>query len=160
MSDRDSIRREYTESPIIMTTVRVVAPFILTYGLFITFHGANSPGGGFQGGVIIATVVFLLALAFGIDPLRAWVGHRTMATLAAGGVIIFTAVGLGAMVLGGNFLEYAVFAGVIDLPEHEVVKWGMEAVEVGGIAAIIAGVIMGLFFLTAAGYAAEGGDEA
>lgn len=157
MSDR-SADHEYSESPIIMTTVRVVAPFVLTYGLFITFHGADSPGGGFQGGVIIATVVFLLAFAFGIDPTRDWVGHRVMATLAAGGVLIFTGIGLGTIALGGAFLEYAEYAAFIDLPDNEIVKWGMEGVEIGGIAAIISGIVMALFFLTAAGF--DGGDEA
>ena len=40
----------YTESTVIMTTVRLVAPFVFTYGLFIMFHGADTAGGGFQGG--------------------------------------------------------------------------------------------------------------
>ncbi|MFC7115449.1 hypothetical protein ACFQH2_11550 [Natronoarchaeum sp. GCM10025703] len=31
----------YVESEIIMTTVRVVAPFAFTYGLFLTFHGGG-----------------------------------------------------------------------------------------------------------------------
>jgi len=33
----------YTESQVIMPTVKVVAPFAFTYGLFITFHGSG-PG--------------------------------------------------------------------------------------------------------------------
>lgn len=146
MSQRASTREEYTESPIILTTVRVVAPFVLTYGLFITLHGADTPGGGFQGGVVIGTTVLLLAFAFGIDPTREWVGHRVIAILAGGGVIIFTLVGYATMALGGAFLEYERF------PIPDAPKWGMEAVEIGGIAAIISGVVMALFFLTAAGY--------
>lgn len=146
MSEADPTRRAYTESPIILTAVRVVAPFVLTYGLFITFHGTSSPGGGFQGGVIIGAVVFLLAFAFGIDPTRAWVGHRTMVALAAGGVLIFAGIGLAGLAMGGAFLEYERF------PIPDPSKWGMEAVEIGGIAAIVAGVVMALFFVTAAGY--------
>lgn len=158
MSDDTSpMRREYTQSPIILTTARILAPFVLTYGLFITFHGADSPGGGFQGGVIIATTAYLLAFTFGMEPTRAWVGHRTMAILAAGGVIVFTGIGLATLALGGNFLEYTEFGALLDLPANELTKWGMEAVEIGGIAAIIAGVVMALVFLTAGGY--EGGGE-
>ncbi len=147
MSGRE--RGLYTESPIIMTTVRIVAPMVLTYGLFITFHGADSPGGGFQGGVIIGTVVLLLAFAFGIDPTRAWVGHRVMAWLAAAGVIVFAGIGFLTLGLGGAFLEYDL------LPIPDASKYGIEAVEIGGIAAIIAGVVMAIFFLTAAGVAEE-----
>lgn len=142
-------RAAYTESPIIMTTVRLVAPMVLTFGLFITLHGADSPGGGFQGGVIIGTVVLLLGFAFGIDPTRAWVGHRVMAGLAAAGVLVFAGIGFGTLALGGGFLEY----GLLPIPHPS--KYGIEAVEVGGIGAIISGVVMAIFFLTAAGFAEE-----
>lgn len=153
MSTSPPTRQEYTQSPIIMTTARILAPFVLTYGLFITFHGADSPGGGFQGGVVIAATVYLLAFTFGVNPTREWVGHRVMAILAAGGVIVFTGIGLATILLDGAFLEYAVF------PISDATKWGMEAVEIGGIAAIIAGVVMALVFLTEAGYRDSGGDE-
>ena len=148
--------RPYTESEIIMTAVRVVTPFILTYGLFMTFHGADSPGGGFQGGALVAVVVFMLAFAFGIRPTREWVGNGVMTGLAAGGVIVFASVGLGALALGGSFLEYGRYAPLIG---PDATKWGMEAIEIGGVAPIVAGVIMGLFFLTAAGYELDGGEE-
>ncbi|MFP4590268.1 MAG: MnhB domain-containing protein [Halobacteriales archaeon] len=144
-------RGAYTESPVIMTSVRLVAPLVLTFGLYITFHGADTPGGGFQGGVIIGTVVLLLAFAFGIDPTRVWVGHRPMAWLAAAGVVAFASIGFATMVLGGAFLEYD------RLPIPDASKYGIEAVEIGGIAAIIAGVVMAIFFLTAAGFAGEEG---
>lgn len=153
MSQGADAGQAYTESPIILTAVRVVSPFVLTYGLFVTFHGADKPGGGFQGGVIIGTVVLLLAFAFGIEPIRAWVGDRLSTVLAAGGVIVFTGIGLATMAFGGAFLEY----DRIPLPDAS--KWGIEAVEIGGIAAIIAGVVIALFFLTAGGYEVEEGDE-
>lgn len=152
MSHRTSASTQ-TESPIIMTTVRVVSPFVLAFGLFLTFHGADTPGGGFQGGVVIGAMVYLLAFSFGIDRTRAWVGNRAMTFLAAGGVIIFAGIGFLTLFLGGAFLEYEV------IPIDKASKWGIEAVEVGGIAAIVAGAVMGLFFLTAAGYDAEDGGD-
>ena len=156
MSEADP-ERPYTESEIIMTTVRVVTPFVLTYGFFLTFHGANSPGGGFQGGALVAVVVLMLAFAFGIQPTREWVGNGLITGLAAGGVIVFAGVGLGALALGGSFLEYGIYEPLLG---PDATKWGMEAIEIGGVAAIVSGVIMGLFFLTAAGYDPNGGDEA
>ena len=151
----DSIR-PYTESEIIITAVRIVVPFVLTYGLFITFHGADSPGGGFQGGALIGVVVLMLAFAFGIRPTREWVGTGLMTGLAAGGVIIFVGVGLGTLLLGGAFLEYGLYEPFIG---PDATKWGMEAIEIGGVAAIVSGVIMALFFLIAAGYDASDGGE-
>ena len=139
--------RTYIESEVIMSSVRVVAPFVLTFGLFVTFHGADSPGGGFQGGALVGVVVLMLAFAFGIDPTRQWLGSRIVTIVAALGL------GVGLLVYPewyGGFLEY------VRYPLHHPTKLGIEAVEIGGIALIVAGVIIGLFFLTAAG---PRGDE-
>lgn len=140
----------YIESEVIMSAVRVVVPFVLTFGLYITFHGADSPGGGFQGGALVGAVVLMLAFAFGIDSTRRWLGPKIVTLVAALGVAVFAAIGFGSVALGGNFLEYARY------PLDHPTKLGIEAVEIGGIALIVAGVITGLFFLTAAGPA---GDE-
>ncbi|WP_394338421.1 MnhB domain-containing protein [Halopenitus persicus] len=136
----------YTESQVIMSTVKVVAPFALTYGLFVTFHGAGSPGGGFQGGAIAAAVVLMIAFAFGIDATREWFTNVVVVGLAVGGVLVFGGIGLVGLARGGTFLEYA------RLPIPHPVKYGMEGVEILGIAPIVAGVLVGLFFLLAAGF--------
>ncbi|PSP58338.1 cation:proton antiporter [Halobacteriales archaeon QH_8_67_36] len=137
----------YVESTIIMTTVRVVAPFVLTFALFIMFHGADSPGGGFQGGVIAGSVVMMLAFAFGIDSTRQWLDVRVVAALASGGVLVFVGIGLGTMALGGQFLQYNEY-----LPYYsKASKYGIELVELG-IGGIVASVAIGLFFLLAAGF--------
>jgi multicomponent Na+:H+ antiporter subunit B len=140
-------RSPYTESQVIMSAVKVMAPFVFTFGLFITFHGAGSPGGGFQGGAIIAAVILMIAFAFGIEATREWLSNAVVVALAAGGVVVFGGIGVVALALGGNFLEYA------RLPIENPVKYGMEAIEIGGIAAIVSGVLVGLFFLLAAGFA-------
>jgi len=137
----------YVESTIIMTTVRLVAPFVLTFALFIMFHGADTPGGGFQGGVIAGSVVMMLAFAYGIDSTRQWLDVRVVAALASGGVLVFAGIGLGAMALGGQFLQYNEY-----LPLYsKASKYGIELVELG-IGGIVASVAIGLFFLLAAGF--------
>ncbi|MFW6017836.1 MAG: Na(+)/H(+) antiporter subunit B [Halapricum sp.] len=145
----------YVESTIIMTTVRIVAPFVLTFGLFIMFHGADSPGGGFQGGVVAGAVVMMLAFAYGIDTTREWMDTRVVVMLGSLGVLTFAAVGLGTIALGGGFLEYPLY------PIAKASKYGMELVELG-IGAIVASIVIGLFFLLAAGFghAVDGGENA
>jgi multicomponent Na+:H+ antiporter subunit B len=135
----------YVESTIIMTTVRVVAPFVFAYGLFVMFHGADSAGGGFQGGVLVAAAVLLLAFAFGIDATRVWLdGPLTRAAITAGGAA-FAFIGLGAVALGGAFLEYVAYGyGATGA------KYGIELVELG-IGAVVSGVLVGLFFSLASG---------
>jgi len=169
MSDRDGSRLDgdgvlrqrpvYTESQVIMTTVKAVIPFVMTYGLYITFHGADTPGGGFQGGAIIASVFLMIAFAFGIESTRAWLSNTVVVGLGSAGVLLFAAIGFGPVLLGENFLEYTayypVFGSVLGLKEYEFVKYGMEAVEILGIAFIVSGILMGLFFALAAGYSSE-----
>jgi len=144
----------YVESTIIMTTVRVVAPFVLTFALFIMFHGADSPGGGFQGGVIAGSVVMMLAFAYGIDSTRQWLDVRVVAALASGGVLVFAGIGLGSILLGGQFLQYTEYEPFY----AEASKYGIELVELG-IGGIVASVAIGLFFLLAAGFGHVAGED-
>jgi multicomponent Na+:H+ antiporter subunit B len=145
----------YVESPIIMTTVRIVAPFVFTFGLFVMFHGADSPGGGFQGGVIVGTVILMLGIAFGIETTRGWVGPRAPVALIGVGVLTFVLVGVGSVLLGGAFLEYTVY------PVYKASKYGIELVEFA-IGVVVSGIVSGLFFVIAAGVRGDdrGGESA
>jgi multicomponent Na+:H+ antiporter subunit B len=147
----NAAERLYVESPIIMSTVRVVAPFVLTFGLFIMFHGADSAGGGFQGGVIVSTVVLMVAIAFGIEPTRDWVDPATIVAVMGIGVSVFLLIGMGSVALGGRFLEYHAY------PVYHASKYGIELVELA-IGVIVASVVVGLFFAIAAGV--SHGDDA
>ncbi len=144
-------RRTYVESTIIMTTVRLVTPFVFTYGLFVMFHGAESAGGGFQGGVIVAASLILIAFAFGIEPTRTWIADKPVRIAIATGALTFVGIGFGGWLMGGRFLEYEAY-GI-----HHGTKYGIELVELG-IGAIVAGIIVSLFMNLAAGYTGNGGD--
>lgn len=138
----------YVESQVIMTTVRIVAPFVLTYGLFTTFHGANTPGGAFQGGVIVGSTVLMIAFAFGIGPTRRWIQNSTVVSLFAASLLTFGILGVGGIIFGGSFLDHTLFSL---LGVDNSVKWSMELFEIGGIFLIIVGTIIGLFFVMASG---------
>ncbi len=43
------------QSLIVVTISRIMLPFVFLYGIYIIVHGDLSPGGGFQGGAILAT---------------------------------------------------------------------------------------------------------
>ena len=138
----------YVESPIIMATVRIVAPFVFTLGAFVMFHGADSAGGGFQGGVIVGTVILMVAIAFGVEPTRDWLSASLLTTLVVFGVALFMGIGLTALAFGGAFLEYAA------IPVDHSSKYGIELVEVG-IGVIVSGTVVGLFFALASGHPNE-----
>lgn len=137
-------RPPYVESPIIMTTVRVITPFVFTLGLFVMFHGADSSGGGFQGGVIVGTVVFMLGIAFGIEVTRDWIGLKLPIGFVGLGLLAFLLIGVGSVLLGGAFLEYTAYG----FPHAS--KYGIELVELA-IGLVVSGIITGLFFVIASG---------
>ncbi|WP_248896572.1 MnhB domain-containing protein [Haloplanus halobius] len=139
-------RPAYVESTIIMTTVRVIAPFVLTLGVFVMFHGASSAGGGFQGGVIAATTVVMLGFAFGIEPIASSLRDEHLSLLVLGGLGTFLLIGLGGYAVGDDFLQVSAYETVM----HHGSKYSIELVEVG-IGLVVSGVITGLFFLLGTG---------
>lgn len=61
MSKKNIVRKEV----IVKTSADVFMPFSLVLGLYIILHGHLSPGGGFQGGVVVAAAAVMLYLSYG-----------------------------------------------------------------------------------------------
>jgi multicomponent Na+:H+ antiporter subunit B len=55
--------RRQAPSELIVTGAGLLLPLILMFGVYIFVHGHLTPGGGFQGGVVIAAGVLLVFLA-------------------------------------------------------------------------------------------------
>lgn len=91
--------------------LRVVAklsiPFILIFGFYVITHGELGPGGGFQGGVILATAFILYALIFGRPALYRIIPPPVSDVLTGVGVLIYSGTGAACMLLGGKFLDYS-----------------------------------------------------
>lgn len=89
-------------SIIVKTFGRALAPFILIYGVFLTLFGASSPGGGFQGGVVMASAVILVLITHGKEYVqRLSANIEWFDTL---GAFMFLIVGIFGILLGGSFL--------------------------------------------------------
>jgi multicomponent Na+:H+ antiporter subunit B len=84
----------------------LLMPFVLVFGLYVVWHGESGPGGGFQGGVIIATAFILHGLLHGMPALRRVLSRRLTLTLTSLGVLFYAGVGLACIAAGGSFLEY------------------------------------------------------
>jgi len=87
-----------------VTGLGLVAPTILV-GIYIVAHGHQTPGGGFQGGVILATALLLVYLSADYMTMRA-VGPTWLLELAEGlGAAAFALIGLGGLVFASAFFE-------------------------------------------------------
>ena len=51
----DGRRSDIQRSSLAVFTIRVIAPILLLFGVYLIMNGHISPGGGFQGGVAVAT---------------------------------------------------------------------------------------------------------
>ena len=132
------------EEVVVRVGAKVLAPFIITFGLYVHFHGDYSPGGGFQAGVILAAAIALLALVYGLDAVQKVVTPRFVRACAALGVIIFAGVGVVTMVLGHNYLGYNALAHDPRHGQH----YGILAVELGVLVTVF-GVMVTVFYLFA-----------
>jgi multicomponent Na+:H+ antiporter subunit B len=113
------------QSIIVKTVCRLLAPFIQLFGLYVIMHGHSSPGGGFQGGVILASSFILLAIAYGIDEVKRRFSLTALTTLTSAGVFLYAGIGVLCLLLGANFLDYGI------LPVAEPRSIGMLGIEIG-----------------------------
>jgi multicomponent Na+:H+ antiporter subunit B len=83
-----------------------ICSFGLTFifGLYMCTHGQLSPGGGFQGGVIIATAMLLVFIAENLKCFRAITSHPLMEVLEALGAGLYAITGVSALFMGVPFL--------------------------------------------------------
>ena len=86
---------------LLTTGSQLLTPMILLLGVYVFANGHLTPGGGFQGGAILASATLLLLLA---EPLKR-LSHRLIAGLEALSGLLFVGIALLGLVLGGGFLD-------------------------------------------------------
>lgn len=101
-------------SRIVRTAGDILYPFILIFGLYIVVHGHLTPGGGFQGGAVIATATVLMLVAFRYEEIAARIPKGAMKMLESGGLLLFIATALAALLTGtGFFTNWLVNTGAL-----------------------------------------------
>ncbi len=129
---------------ILRVGAKFLIPAILLFAFYTQAHGDLGPGGGFQAGVIFASAFILYALLFGVGTARKVAPAGLLRVTLALGVLIYAGVGIAALLLGGNYLDYSALA-------HDPVHGqhlGISLIELGvGIA--VASAMMTIFFVFA-----------
>ena len=87
-----------------VTALLLVAPTVL-FGIYIVTHGQITPGGGFQGGVILASAPLLLYLCAEYAEFRDAFPQRLIEISEAIGAAGYILVGGACVALGGLFLQ-------------------------------------------------------
>jgi multicomponent Na+:H+ antiporter subunit B len=126
---------------IIKTVCRLLIPFIQLFALYVIAHGHHSPGGGFQGGVILGASVILLAISHDLRTAVQRLREKVDALLCAAGVFIYAGTGALCLLLGLNFLDYSALASVLYVDPVTARSHGILIVEIGVGIAVMATMI-------------------
>lgn len=88
-------------SEILITAANVMLPIIFLFGVYIFINGHLTPGGGFQGGAVLATAVILLMLSVSKQPLQ----QKALDIVESISGFGFIFIGLLGIFLAAGFLD-------------------------------------------------------
>ena len=129
-------------SSILQTATRFLMPLLLLFAVFLLLRGHNEPGGGFVGGLVVASAFVLSSIAYGVSASR-----RALlvdpATLLGVGLLVAAGSGVPAVLVGLPFMTAA----------WTTIGVGPVAVDVGtplvfdlGVFLAVIGVVLTIVF--------------
>ena len=128
--------REHYADRIVALSARLVTPFIQLFALYVIFHGHYSPGGGFQGGAMLAASFLLIRLSIGTDAAQLQFQRSWGTPGSSIGTLIFLGTGLIVVFLGVNFLDYSGLP--LGLSDVDLRNNGILIIELGVAIAVAA----------------------
>lgn len=129
---------------ILQAASRLLVPIMQLFALYVVAHGHHSPGGGFQGGVILGASFILLALAYDLKTVLLRFKEKTVLLFSSVGVAIYVGIGAICLALGKNFLDYGAWSRVLGVSPVEAHSHGMLGVEIG-VAITVMAIMFSLY---------------
>lgn len=147
---------------IVRTVARWLNGFILAYGIYAVLYGHVSPGGGFDGGVVMACGFILLTLAGGQGLGLSFFSKGAASSLGSAGVLLFLALAW----MGMWWADGAFFQNFIDTSEEAqftLLSAGTIPISNVGVGLMVASSLFLVFTVLAAfrigGASEEAGEE-
>ena len=78
-------------------------PLGLVLGFYVILHGNISPGGGFQGGVLVAGAVLMIYLGYGLQGVRSALNAELLHKSEAVGALIYVTFAMLGIFFGYSF---------------------------------------------------------
>jgi multicomponent Na+:H+ antiporter subunit B len=92
-------------SKIIRTIVSISFPIAMIYGLYIIAHGHLTPGGGFQGGAVVASACAMILVAFGSKWTISKIKEKNLSVLESVGAVAFIGIAFLGLIFGVAFFN-------------------------------------------------------
>lgn len=116
----------------------------------------HSPGGGFQGGVILGASLILYAISSNLRASLARIDEKLAVLLCGLGVFIYAGTGALCMLLGAEYLDYGSLAKILGVDAVTARSHGILMVEIGVGITVMAVMVHLYYCLASAGRYDEG----
>ncbi len=122
-------------SDAVVLASRALGPVLLLFGLYVALHAMTTPGGGFQGGVIVASGLLLVFLGGSYGTWRRIIHSEIADTIEAAGAALYALAGFASIATGHPFLTNVLPLG----RTRDLFSGGLMLVENAGVALAVAG---------------------
>lgn len=131
------------DSIIVRLSCRIIARILQVFAIYVVFHGHYSPGGGFQGGGLLAAAVILMRIGEGMEGSQSELPSRHALLIGSLGALIFLGAGIANMLFGGHYLEFErlPLPGLAPADRH---YWEILVIEIG-VAIAVMGILVSIF---------------
>jgi len=93
------------------TVTRAIYPFIALFGAYVILHGHLTPGGGFPGGVLVASSIVVMVLAFGASRKEEEAEEKLAETLETDALLAVLGIFLFLVLLAKTLPGIEIFGG-------------------------------------------------
>jgi multicomponent Na+:H+ antiporter subunit B len=101
-------------SKIVKTVTAIGFPLVVIFGLYVIAHGHLTPGGGFQGGAVVASACAMVLIAYGSIWTMKKVKEKQLSIFESLGAIAFITLALLGLVYGMMFFNnFLIDQGII-----------------------------------------------
>lgn len=130
---------------IVGITCKIAVPLVQIFALYVVAHGHHSPGGGFQGGVMLGASYILLALSGSLQETLKRLSERSYIKMAAIGIMIYAGFAFLPLLWGRNLVDYGALKGILFTGGEEMARsHSMLGVEIG-VALTVMSIMFAIF---------------
>jgi len=94
----------FKPSKIVQTVLAAFLPFLVLFAFYLILYSHVSPGGGFQGGMLLGGSMIIFVVIFGLTTAMKRMPSQLRVFLEGAAILAFALVGLVGVIFGANFL--------------------------------------------------------
>ena len=92
-------------SKIVRTITNIMFPLTMLFGLYVIAHGHLTPGGGFQGGAVVASACIMVLVAYSSQWIENKIQEKRLSIFESIGALGFIGVAFLGLFIGGVFFN-------------------------------------------------------